>query len=304
MPYDADVSEFALHAALEDGGLLASQTSISQPWILGGASSAVLACDFYRECDDTVRGVVLGDSCTLQESGMFHSPKDVFELAEFVEPREVPWGGVASTSLLVPRSSAAAAEILSAVGGFLQNQASVAVQKMNPKKHSIRAAAWFKQLGSCDLKARLFQLLQGEWFVLEFARRSGCALAFAEVSQRATGFLVERFEGVRAAEGVAISPIDDVVSSLVSQPAPGPLLQGAYDPLREAAVGSTDPESQLGAIAALVVARAGCAAAAACLAEVLAGGALDILLQDPRMHVAASAELLRAELAVQSLCRG
>lgn len=65
---------------------------------------------------------------------MFHSPKDVFELAELAEPREVPWGGVASTSLLVPRSSAAAAEILSAVGGFLQKQASVAVQKMNPKK--------------------------------------------------------------------------------------------------------------------------------------------------------------------------
>lgn len=302
MAYGADVSELDFLTALEDGDSLAGQCMIPPPPVFGGASSAAFAGDFYRESNDVTRGVTLGDfgvdSFQAHESDWFSPAKDFFEPAE---PREVPWAGVTSTSLLVPRSSAAAAEVATAVEGFLREQASFSVLKVNPQKLSTRAVARFQQLGACDLKARLFQQ-SDDSFVLELAKRSGCALAFAEVFRQVAGFLVARFKGVRAANGGTL-PVNDGWTPLAAPLVAGPLAEEDYSPLMEAAAVSADTESQVEAIAALAAAGAGCAAAAACLQSVLAGGALDALLHDSRLHVAASAELLAAELTALSLCR-
>jgi len=111
-----------------------------------------------------------------------------------------------------------------------------------------------------------------------------------------------RFEGVRGVRGGALPGVSDDASSLMAPPDSGPLEEEAYSPLLEAAADSADPESQVEAIAALAFAGSSGAAAAACLGQVLTDGALDALLRDPRMRVAASAELLAAELAVP-LCR-
>jgi hypothetical protein len=301
MAYSVDVLDLTLLTAVEDGTASADQSRIPRLPTLGGTSAA-FAGDFYHEPDDIVRGVVLGgiglDSFAPKYGDWFHSAEDFFEPVELIEPRLAPWGGVASTSLLVPRSSATAAEVATAVEGFLREHASVDVRKVNRQKLSTRAVARFRQLGSCDLKARLFQLPEEDSFAVELARRSGCALAFTEVFRQVARFLVERFEGVRGAHGGAPPGVGDDAPSLVAPPAASPLDKEAYLPLMEAAAGSADPESQVEAIAALAFAGASCAAAAACLGQVLTDGALDTLFRDHRMQVVASAELLAAELAV------
>lgn len=239
-----------------------------------------------------------GEKCV--ESGA----REDFALVEFAEPRELPWGRIASTSLSVPWSAAVPAEIATTVEGFLRGKTTVNVLKVNPKKLSIRAVAQYQQLGSCVLKVRLFQLPDEGSSVLEFTRRSGCALAFAEIFRQVAGFLSGRFDGVRAVHGEILPEVGDDVSLLVASPSAAPLAEEAYAPLMEIVAGSADPECKVDAIAALALAAAGCEAAAACLGQVLACGFLEVLLEDPAAHVAASAELVAAERTVHSLLRG
>lgn len=286
-----------------------------------GFADVSFAGDYYRESDDVVRGVVLGDlyagglgssGGAWGEHGKDLSGPVLYEndlgndFIESMQPREAPWGGVADTSVLIPRSSASAAEIAAAVKTFLRVQMTANIVKVNSRKFTIRAVVLIQHIGKCDIKAYVWDLPDEDAFALELRRRSGDSLAFGQVFQQMAMYVDDSFQKVRAVNGGSLPMRGKLLPKFLpppTNPNVRPLSEEDYAPLVEIAKdGSTTPEAKMEAIGALHGSQSHCAAAAACLGSVLAAGVLEALLRDPQPQVAASAELLAAEIDARPHC--
>jgi hypothetical protein len=194
----------------------------------GGDFSHQFVGDFYREPDETCRGLTLGlpemgydfetfgqDPYSYQFPGAFQGDisfdkKQTYEAdasstdpSEFVEGFEVPlvpddpYFDLSPTTLHVsltsgrPRTPAQLGNILIE---FLNANVNSSIEKVRPKKFWIRASVFLKSephsvgYAMCAVKIRIYKALDDS-FAVEFTRRAGDALVFNRVFQQASCYL-------------------------------------------------------------------------------------------------------------------
>lgn len=280
-----------------------------------GFAGVAFAGDYYRESADVLRGVALGDlyADKLHPSGgawgehgkkpcdsVLHEDDVASDFVESTQPRGTPWGGIASTSVLLPRSSATAAEVARAVKGFLSERMAANIVKVSGKKLSLRAVVRIQQYGACHVKAYVWDSPDQDALALELRKRSGDSLAFGQVFRQIASCLSEAFKDVRTMMG-------DSLPKMSGLPPPPPRLDSRpmseqdYLLLVELAKDGTTSETKKRAIEALHDSKSD-SAAAVTLNSVLAAGVLEALVREPQPQLAASAELLEAEIVARPHC--
>lgn len=210
--------------------------------------------DYYFEEEAVTRGVTFHhEVCMSADVDPFNLEKDTYvdhvhsEFANTAEPRDVPFGGVASTSFRVRSVDA-----FRALHDFLQGDLTGLVTKTSQVKYSVTAEIVLDVRGSvlqCEVKGRLFRARAEETsptdssrLVMELTRRSGDALAFAEVFRRAVASL--------AAESVEARCSYE--TDAIAVPAEMILDGHCMQPLVDTVQAGTSPECQAEALASLL----------------------------------------------------
>jgi len=212
----SDAADFALFQMGFDGGFVASN---DDPF-------GMQAGDFYREPSDVTRG------CTISLDNQFGSPffTDPFDSSncsafkcevgdgcsdrpvaepKFFEtgrPAELPFGGLASTTVLLEHV-ASPAEAMAALHTFLGTELKASITKLRLEKCSITATCFAQAdhvLAHCSLKVRLFRPADTKQLVVEFRRRGGDAFVFSRIFGRAEAYLKCGAAAVEKTGGAAV----------------------------------------------------------------------------------------------------
>lgn len=182
------------------------------------------------------------------------TPLIAVDESQFAEPRQVPFGGCAFTS--VPLGSVSHVDAMRAIVGFFQSQEMVcSITKHSFQKCSVKADVFMEEAhcgATCSVKARLFQ--DSNQLVAEFQRRSGDAVAFSSVFKRAQEYLRKYLAGEEVLGNSEIHAV----------PA-GELLQEEdnLQPLVDTVCGAHSQEMQAEALASLLILTHTAATAAA-----------------------------------------
>lgn len=214
-------------SSLWDAGL-PEQTSIYKLQADFSELTGLCQGDFYRESDDVVRGVSLptlpppmfaGSGC---QKGFFETEPDGFRTCDLAlrqtdgkDTSLVPMkeqfqatgeGSETFQACFLPPAppssqhfhfepttlsleGALPHEIANRVLTFLRSQVISSITKVRPVKYTISADV-FQDGKTCALKVRVYHVSDApSRYSVEFQRRSGCAIAFNSVYQRAADFL-------------------------------------------------------------------------------------------------------------------
>jgi hypothetical protein len=268
--------------------------------------------DFYRDPIDVTRG------CTISLDNQFGSPffTDPFDSSncsafkcevgdgcsdrpvaepKFFEtgrPAELPYGGLASTTVLLEHV-ASPAEAMAALHMFLGTELKASITKLRLEKCSITATCFAQAdhvLAHCSLKVRLFRPADTKQLVVEFRRRGGDAFVFSRIFGRAEAYL--KSSGAAAVEKTGWEAVS--LPALQSDEVQTDNLQPLVDMLANASA----PENQAEALVGMaLVASSAVKAAAVCVAiNHMQGVVFAQLLSSPVPDLAQSAAYLASRL--------